>query len=389
MTRRKRKTPPEARMAPLSAGDARPLGDGGGPIGDGGGPTGDGGGPDGDGGGGNGDGDGDGGVPLGAEFAWALGYRAWPLADGGGPLGDFNRRPGMGWFPDVPDGRDFEQPALRAAILDRRDGDAGEEMTHRMARKPSLPGNVDLRHDFGPVEDQGQLQSCSAHTVIGLVEYLHWKEKGERLNLSRLFAYKTMRNMLRWTGDRGGYIRTAVKAMVAFGAPPEEYWPYDIARFDVEPSGFLYSYASWFRGLRYARLDPPPKLAGEPIDVLGEIKRALADRSPVAFGFPVYGFVTRDPRIPVHRRDDPTPLVGGHAVIAVGYDDDAKLQTTDGTGRRIDSGERGALIIRNSWGRRWGRDGYGFLPYSYVQSRLACDFWTIFTATSFPEAAFG
>lgn len=53
--------------------------------------------------------------------------------------------------------------------------------------------------------------------------------------------------------------------------------------------------------------------------------------------------------------------VGGHAVMAVGYDD-----------------ANGWFIVRNSWGDQWGMEGYFTLSYSYVTQRsLASDFWTI------------
>jgi C1A family cysteine protease len=54
-------------------------------------------------------------------------------------------------------------------------------------------------------------------------------------------------------------------------------------------------------------------------------------------------------------------MLGGHAVLAVGYDDNAQR-----------------FIVRNSWGRRWGIAGYFTMPYAYLaDDNLAADFWTI------------
>jgi len=33
--------------------------------------------------------------------------------------------------------------------------------------------------------------------------------------------------------------------------PPEKYWPYKIASFDVEPSAFLYALAQSFQSIKY------------------------------------------------------------------------------------------------------------------------------------------
>jgi C1A family cysteine protease len=55
------------------------------------------------------------------------------------------------------------------------------------------------------------------------------------------------------------------------------------------------------------------------------------------------------------------PAIGGHAVMAVGYEDSKQW-----------------FILRNSWGPNWGMHGYFTLPYTYlIDSQLADDFWTI------------
>jgi C1A family cysteine protease len=54
-------------------------------------------------------------------------------------------------------------------------------------------------------------------------------------------------------------------------------------------------------------------------------------------------------------------MIGGHAVMAVGYDDEKKH-----------------FIIQNSWGTEWGDKGFFYMPYDYAaNSDLAADFWTI------------
>lgn len=70
---------------------------------------------------------------------------------------------------------------------------------------------------------------------------------------------------------------------------------------------------------------------------------------------------------------DGEKVEGGHAVVAVGYDDNLEISNPGCDG----SSTTGALLIRNSWGTAWGQDGYGWLPYQYVEAGLAEDWWVV------------
>ncbi len=174
------------------------------------------------------------------------------------------------------------------------------------------------------VEDQGTMQSCTAHAVIGMAEYIILRHLGVATNLSRLFLYKCTRRILGWEGDTGAFIRTTIKALKVFGSLPESEWRYTADRLDVEPDAYVYAYAQNFRALKYARLD------GYGVDgagVLSAIKTTLMAGHPVAFGFPVYSSMAEmgtDYVIPLPRRSD--KLEGGHAVMAVGFNDDVLVQ---------------------------------------------------------------
>jgi C1A family cysteine protease len=194
------------------------------------------------------------------------------------------------------------------------------------------------------------------------VEFLERRALGRHVDGSRLFVYKTTRNLLGWTGDTGAYVRTTLKALAKFGVCPERYWPYVIADFDQEPSSFAYAYAGTARALRYFRIDTGGRSS---TDVLELVKMVLSYRYPVAFGYPVYVWGNDQGEIRMPRPGD--RLMGGHAIMAVGYDDN----------RQIEASGPGALRIRNSWGTGWGQAGYGWLPYNYILEHLARDFWVI------------
>ena len=177
------------------------------------------------------------------------------------------------------------------------------------------------------------------------------------------------------TGDTGTYLRTTMKSMVLFGIPPEKYWPYDIQRFDQEPTPFCYSFGQSYKAIEYFRLDPFHLTAKNTLD---QIRKFISKGFPSMFGFSVYQSITQ---AKINGGEIPYPSAheaqeGGHAVVAVGYDDSKKIQN------EIDhKTTTGAFKIRNSWGEDWGDKGYGWLPYDYVlKNGLATDWWTLLKA---------
>jgi C1A family cysteine protease len=274
-------------------------------------------------------------------------------------------RPGMGWLPDYPDYRDYTEGHEEVKVLLSGLKGVGKKKGSRP------PARVDLRPWCSPIEDQGQLGACTAQAGVGIVEYFERRAFGRHLDASRLFLYKVTRNLLNWTGDTGAFLRTTMAALVLFGVPPEKYWPYNPADFDKEPTAFCYAFAQNYQAIRYFRLDPP----GTPkADLLKRIKFYLSRGIPAMFGFSVYSSIRQAREkglIPF-----PAPgekAEGGHAIVAVGYDDSLKI-VNPGDG----SETTGALLIRNSWGTGWGEEGYGWLPYDYVLQGLAVDWWSLY-----------
>ena len=241
-----------------------------------------------------------------------------------------------GWVPDLPDARDFMFAAPQAVLGD-------------------LPLKVDLRAKCPPVYDQGQLGSCTANAIGAAFEFAQMKEEMTAFTPSRLFIYYNERKIEGTVGeDSGAMIRDGIKSVHQIGVCPEDMWAYDIARFTEQPPKKAYTEAARHQATVYRRVLP----------VLTQMQGALAGGVPFVFGFSVYESfetqeVARTGKVPLPQRSE--RLLGGHAVLAVGYDDRTQR-----------------FIVRNSWGEGWGTKGYCTMPYSYLTDRsLAQDFWAI------------
>lgn len=242
-----------------------------------------------------------------------------------------------GWLPDLPDHRDH----LYAAPV---------------ANLRALPAKSDLRPQCPAVYDQGQLGSCTANAIAGAVEFDLMKEHAKEIFVpSRLFIYYNERVMEGTVNsDSGAMIRDGIKSVAKQGDAPETDWPYDIAKFADKPPKPVYTEAKQHRAVQYQRL----------VQDLNQMKGCLASKFPFVFGFTVYQSfespeVAKTGQVPMPMSNEPE--LGGHAVLAVGYDDAEQR-----------------FIVRNSWGAKWGMAGYFTMPYAYLtQSSLSDDFWTI------------
>jgi C1A family cysteine protease len=242
-----------------------------------------------------------------------------------------------GWIPDLPDQRDHIFAAPPTVVA-------------------ALPPSVDLRVQCPrQIYDQGQLGSCTANAIAAALEFDLLKQGLTDFMPSRLFIYYNER-VIEGTvkSDSGAMIRDGIKTVAKQGVCTEELWKYDIAEFAVKPPARCYQAAVKNRVLSYQRV--PQSLTS--------IKGCLAHGYPVVFGFQVYEsfesqHVAKTGVVPLPATTE--ELLGGHAVLAVGYDDASAR-----------------FLVRNSWGPEWGQGGYFTMPYPYLTERnLSSDFWAV------------
>jgi C1A family cysteine protease len=199
------------------------------------------------------------------------------------------------------------------------------------------------------------LGSCTANAIGGAIEFDQIKQKLKASTPSRLFIYYNERAIEGTIDtDSGAQIRDGIKSVASQGACPEPMWPYVEQSYANRPPAPCYKYAKLHPAVQYARVTQS----------VGQLKACVAAGYPFVFGFTVYesfesDAVAKSGIVPMPATTE--MLLGGHAVMAVGYDDAAQR-----------------FLVRNSWGTSWGMGGYFTIPYVYLtDGNLADDFWVI------------
>ena len=242
----------------------------------------------------------------------------------------------FGWMPDLPDQRDFRYASGKSI--------------------KSLAKKIDLRKNMPPIYDQGSLGSCTANAIGAAFQYsLKLQNKKLEFMPSRLFIYYNERVMINTVNeDSGAMIRDGFKSLNKLGVCPESQLPYLITKFTQKPNAKCYHEAKLHQVISYHKINRN----------LQQMKACLAEGFPFVFGFTVYESfdsitVAKTGKLNMPNKDEDN--LGGHAVLAVGYDDVSKR-----------------FIVRNSWGDEWGKKGYFTMPYDYLlDENLSDDFWTI------------
>ena len=294
--------------------------------------------------------------------------------------------------------RDKDRPQVLAALAKHPAAEKGKTVMEALkSSAATLPTSYDIRAAipnaatcFTPY-DQGQLGSCTANAAAGALQYKNLLAQATSGTAapsyptpSRMFIYYNERSADGSNGadvfqDTGASIADSILAISNYGAPAESgqtpplgsAWPYSDKTsgknppFTVKPSDLCYSAA-------LADMDLDVGVGSIPQDpnVVTSFKQALSANKPILIGIDVYDSFESDATaqtgivpMPDTRLES---LLGGHALMVVGYNDTKKLFT-----------------VRNSWGTGWGdlknNPGYCYMPYDYFLPKynLASDFWSV------------
>lgn len=251
------------------------------------------------------------------------------------------RGKGLGWVRDKVDPRDYKYIPTMGLH--------------------AVPTSVDLRKWDSAIMDQGNLGSCTANAGCGVMQFVRAFQALPNMSLSRLFLYYNTRVIEGHpNSDSGASIRDTMKSMAQSGACDEAEWPYDISKFKLKPTPKCYADGLLDIATQYLSIGADTPVGNRSLD---PFKQCLAEGFPFFFGFDVYSSfdsIGADGIMP-YPNESTEDILGGHAIVAVGYDDAKK-----------------AFIIRNSWGTEWGDKGYFYMPYKVIKNTgMSGDFWTV------------
>jgi len=221
-----------------------------------------------------------------------------------------------------------------------------------VAKKKVVNKKVDLSQFCSSIRDQGVEGSCTAFATIACMEFIEKKfNKNNYIDLSESFTYYVTRaNIMKESPitDSGAYISDVIESLVQYGTCRLSTCPY-VDNPLLEPPPNAYSEAKAYHVVQYANI------------ISIEAMKAVLDSGYAIIG----GFVCYSNMYKAAKGVIPLPnnnVIGGHAVLFVGYDDSTQL-----------------FKFKNSWGTFWGDNGYGYLPYNYFHSGDITELWVIFT----------
>jgi hypothetical protein len=232
-----------------------------------------------------------------------------------------------------------------------------------------LPKLVDLSADMTPAKNQADRGTCTFFTVIGLVEGAIKKDLGKEVNLSEEYLiYAAKKRSGPYQQLEGSIVEENIKGMRTQGLLLEEDWSYQASWFDKgrpcsdyktsdrsaprpcfshnKPNQKAMSRLIDPRGIT---LTPIAKDTNAIIRFLAEKKRPLVISVSVNFNaWPTSGETDFNEEYRNECLKTPEDC-GGHSIILTGYDMEKRV-----------------FMFKNSWGKEWGKNGYGTIPFDVV-----------------------
>ena len=194
-----------------------------------------------------------------------------------------------------------------------------------------------------PVRHQGARSSCLIFAVTSAHEKL--VSSASHLCVEYLYLNAILRDPAPNIAV-GTTMQAVAEALEMDGQPLETAWPYLSSQPTITswiaPSPIGQVWKAKSRSTSKAFDDVTALLDAGRLVILGLIITASFLRCDKSGHLPVL---------------TPDPSRAGHAVLAVGYG-------TDTSNKRY-------LLVRNSWGLKWGEGGYGWLAETYITAQLA------------------
>jgi len=188
-----------------------------------------------------------------------------------------------------------------------------------------------------PILDQGQEGACTGFGLATVIHYLLRTRRivPDRTHVSPWMIYSMARRYDEWPGENyeGSSARGAMKGWHKHGVSSIQNWPKD----DRDPDKYRIRFAEALRRPlgAYLRVNHKDVIAMH--SAITEVG-VLYATATVHEGWDSVG------RSGAIKSDANTPVTGGHAFAIVAYDADG-------------------LWVQNSWGRDWGRGGFGHITY--------------------------
>ncbi|MFK8060868.1 MAG: C1 family peptidase, partial [Polaribacter sp.] len=192
----------------------------------------------------------------------------------------------------------------------------------------------------------GWASAYGARTIANAVKN-GWKYNTAKIN-QNTFSPAFVYNQIRYNAKcEGAYIENAMKVMNQNGAAKLSDFPYDFRTCLKTPSTYINTKAKEHKIATFERL----ARWNTPSNLVGKVKKAISQKNPVVIGL----FKFSNLKMDYNNVWIPNTGKSGHAMVVVGYDDNK-------------SG--GSFEIMNSWGTRFGKNGFFWIKYADFQRQV-------------------